>query len=397
MSDTTDLPLDGVRIIDLSSIVSGPMATSILADQGAEVIKIEQPGVGDLTRYMGPSRGGLASIFTTVNRNKRSIALNLRSADGKALLHRLVETADVVVQNFRPGVADRMGIGHEELRRLRPELIYVSISGFGDTGPYVKQRVYDVVIQALTGLAGSQLDANGDPQLIRNIVCDKATAIASAQVISAALFGRERTGKGRHVELSMLDVSVAFVWPDIMSKHTYVGEDYSNTPSIADALTPYPTTDGHAALLTVSQEEFFGLARAIGQPELIEDPRFSTLEMQYKNFDTLHQIILDAAATMSTAEFLTRLRAEDVPVAPIVRPADVHEDEQIRHNGIIEETDHPTAGRIRTPNSYVIFDNVRASIRTPAPLLGEHTNEILAELGESDDAIASLREREIVG
>jgi crotonobetainyl-CoA:carnitine CoA-transferase CaiB-like acyl-CoA transferase len=394
---TENLPLAGVRVLDLTNIVSGPMATSILADQGAEVIKIEQPGIGDLTRYMGPSRGGLASIYTTVNRNKRSVAINLKTVEGRELLYRMVESADVMAQNFRPGVADRMQIGHETMLRLKPDLIYASISGFGDSGPYVEQRVYDVVIQALSGMAGSQTDKDGKPQLIRNIVCDKATAIASAQAISAALFGRERTGKGRHVELSMLDVSVAFVWPDVMSRYTYVGEDFSDEASISDALVPYATSDGNITLLTISHEEFQGLARAIDQPELIEDARFSTLDDLYENFEELQAILVAVAATLTTEGFLARLRAEDVPCAPIVDPGDVHLNEQIRHNGILSETEHPTAGLTRTPNSYAIFDDVRASIRTPAPLLGEHTDEVLKEFGETDESIAALRSREIIG
>lgn len=396
MTASKDLPLSGVRVLDLTNIVSGPMATSILADQGAEVIKVEQPGIGDLTRYMGPARGGLASIFTTINRNKRSIAINLRTEEGKALLYRMVESADVLVQNFRPGVVDRMGIGHEEMMRRNPKLIYASVSGFGDSGPYVKQRVYDVVVQALSGLAGSQTDQDGKPQLIRNIVCDKATAIAAAQTICAALYGRERSGQGRHIVVSMLDVSVAFAWPDVMSRHTYVGEDFSNEASISDALTPYPTTDGSVALLTISLEEFHGLARALGQPELITDPRFAELGGLYTNFEELQAILIAAAATLSSEEFLTRLAAEDVPSAPILDPADVHLNEQVRHNGILSETKHPTAGLTRTPNAYAIFDDERASIRTPAPLLGEHTDEVLKELGETTEAIAALRAGEVV-
>ncbi len=395
--NTEDLPLAGIRVLDLSCVVSGPMATSILADQGAEVIKIEQPGLGDLTRYMGPAKAGMTSIFTTINRNKRSVALNLRSPEGRAILHRLVETADVVVQNFRPGVADRIGVGFEAMSRLKPDLIYASISGFGATGPYAAQRVYDVVVQALSGLAGSQRDTEGNPQLIRNIVSDKTTAIAVAQAISAALFGRSRTGRGRHVEISMLDVSVAFVWPDVMSAHSFVGEDFSHIAPITDALTPYATTDGSVALLAVSMDEFTGLARAIDRADLIEDPRFSTLAALYSHFEEIHRIVLDVAATMTTHELLTRLRSEDVACAPILAPGDVHTDEQIRHNGIVEEAEHPVAGLIRTPNSYAIFDRQRAAIRTHAPKLGEHTDEVLTELGESAQEIERLRNAEVIG
>ena len=218
-------PLEGIRVIDLTTMVSGPLASSILGEQGAEVIKVEMPGTGDLIRHIGSSRGGLSAIFATLNRNKRSVVLNLREPRGRELLERLLEGADVFMQNFRPGVMAGMGFGEPELRRLNPELIYVSINGFGETGPYAQRRVYDIVIQALSGLAASQADPQtGTPDLVRNIVCDKVTAVSAAQAISAALFARERGAGGQHVRLAMLDSTIAFLWPDGMQSLTYLGE-----------------------------------------------------------------------------------------------------------------------------------------------------------------------------
>ena len=205
-------PLGGYRIIDATQMVSGPMATMILADQGADVIKVEPPGVGDLTRAMGGSRRGMAPTFAVINRNKRSIALNLKDGRGVDLLNRLVATADVFVQNFRPGRAEKMGIGEPQLRRVRPDLVYVSISGFGEKGPYAHKRVYDPVIQALSGLADIQADwRSGRPQMMRLIIPDKVTALTAAQAITAALLARHRSGEGQHVRLAMLDAVIAFM------------------------------------------------------------------------------------------------------------------------------------------------------------------------------------------
>ncbi len=216
-------PLSGYRIIDVTQMLSGPMATMILGDQGADVIKVEPPGTGDLTRGMGAGSRGIPPTFAIINRNKRSMALNLKDHRGLAVMKHLIAGADVFVQNFRPGRAERMGLGEAELRRLKPDLIYVSISGFGDRGPYVERRVYDPVIQALSGLAAIQTDhKTGRPQMMRLIIPDKVTALTAAQAITAALLARERTGEGQHVRLAMLDAVIAFLWPEGMARHTFV-------------------------------------------------------------------------------------------------------------------------------------------------------------------------------
>ena len=216
-------PLSGYRIIDVTQMLSGPMATMILGDQGADVIKVEPPGIGDLTRAMGAGKRGIPPTFAVINRNKRSIAIDLKDHRGLAVLKHLVTGADVFVQNFRPGRAERMGIGERELRRIKADLIYVSISGFGEKGPYVEKRVYDPVIQALSGLAAIQTDyKTGRPQMMRLIIPDKVTALTAAQAITAALLARERSGEGQHVRLAMLDAVIAFLWPEGMARHTFI-------------------------------------------------------------------------------------------------------------------------------------------------------------------------------
>ncbi len=219
-------PLDGFRIVDVSQMISGPLATMLLGDQGADVIKVEPPGTGDLVRHLGKARAGMAPTFATANRSKRSIALDLKCAEGRAVLARLVAGADAFVQNFRPGKAAAMGIGEEALRAHRPDLVYVSITGFGETGPYAHKRVYDPVIQAISGLADIQADrGTRRPRMVRVIVPDKVTALTAAQAMTAALFARQRSGEGQHLRLSMLDAVVSFLWPEGMARHTFVGED----------------------------------------------------------------------------------------------------------------------------------------------------------------------------
>jgi hypothetical protein len=258
-------PLAGYRVVDLSTMISGPMATMLLGDQGADVIKVEAPG---------SARDGISATFATTNRNKRSIVLDLKDRAGRETFDALVATADVFVQNFRPGVAERMGIGEASLRALRPDLVYVSICGFGETGPYARKRVYDPLIQALSGLATIQGDRGvGRPRMVRLIVPDKVTALTAAQAITAALLARERTGEGQHVRLSMIDAMVALAWPEGMAGLTFVeGEKEIPRNALAQDLV-YETADGWMTAGAVSDSEWQGLARALEHPEWLEDDR----------------------------------------------------------------------------------------------------------------------------
>jgi crotonobetainyl-CoA:carnitine CoA-transferase CaiB-like acyl-CoA transferase len=391
-------PLTGIRVIDLSTMVSGPLATAILGDQGAEVIKVEPPGQGDLIRHIGCARGGMSAIFNTINRNKRSVVLNLQEERGLALLLRLVARSDVFVQNFRPGVAERMGIGEADLRRVAPNLIYVSISGFGEAGPYAEHRVYDIVIQALSGMAASQADPKtGNPELVRNIVCDKVTAIHAAQAVCAALLARERGAGGQHVRLAMLDASIAFLWPDGMQQHTYLGPGATAPAPLHGILRAFPSADGFVTLLTISDAEFQGLARALGRPELMSDPRFSSVATRMENVDALAQIVAKETSKECSETICARLAAEGVPAAPIRAQGRVHEDPQVVANGILFEAQHPKCGRIRVPGPVARFASTPSEVRRLAPLLGEHTDEVLGEIGVTPTELADLRAQSALG
>jgi len=388
-------PLAGYRIIDATQMISGPMATMVLADQGADVIKIEPPGIGDLTRALGGPRG-MSPTFTVVNRNKRSVVLNLKEQQGLAIFNRLIATADLFVQNFRPGVAEQIGIGEAALRQIKPNLVYVSISGFGESGPYVRKRVYDPVIQALSGLASIQADpVTGRPHMMRLIVPDKVTALTAAQAMTAALLARERTGEGQHVRLAMLDAVVAFLWPEAMATHTFVStKDVVTRPQVRDLV--FETADGYITVGVVSDAEWTGLTKALEHPEWLEDARFKTPAGRVKYADARLEMTAEVLTTRTSAEWLARLDAEQVPCAPILRREDLFTDPQIAANNLIVESEHPSVGRMRQPRPAARFEKTPAELRSPAPRLGEHTEAVLAELGLSAGERTSLRERGVV-
>ena len=384
-------PLSGYRIIDVTQMLSGPMATMILGDQGADVIKIEPPVMGDLTRGFGGAPRGMAPTFAIINRNKRSIAIDLKDHRGLGVLKHLIGGADVFVQNFRPGRAERMGIGEAELRRLKPDLVYVSISGFGEKGPYVEKRVYDPVIQALSGLAAIQADhRTGRPQMMRLIIPDKVTALTAAQAITAALLARERTGEGQHVKLAMLDAVIAFLWPEGMASHTFISSSAQPARATSRDLI-FETADGFITTGANSNAEWQGLARALGRPEWIDDARFNTVVARIRNVGERLELTAEILRTRASAEWLSRLEAEDVPCAPVLSREEVLRDAQVAANELIVESEHPHAGAMRQPRPAARFEATPAGLHRPAPLLGEHTDEILRELGISAQAAADLR------
>ncbi len=385
-------PLSGIRVVDVTQNLSGPMATMILGDQGADIIKVEPPGIGDFTRAMGGTRRGVAPAFAVINRNKRSVALNLRDARGVELLKRMVARADVFVQNQRPGVAERLGIGEAALRAVRPDLVYVSISGFGESGPYADQRVYDPVIQALSGLAAIQADVEtGHPHMIRLIIPDKVTALTAAQAMTAALLARQRTGEGQHVRLAMLDAVIAFLWPEGMAAYTFVGSNRSSMRAARARELIFQTTDGYITAAANTDSEWQGLCRALERPEWLADERFRTPVDRIRNADLRLELTAQALKTGSSAHWLARLRANQVPCAPVLTREEMLHNAQVVANQIIVESTHPHAGAMRQPRPAARFERTPAALRSFAPMLGEHTDEVLAETGVAADELKSLR------
>ena len=390
-------PLTGIRIIDLTSMISGPVATMILADQGADVIKVEALS-GDLVRGAGPSRSGITSTFISSNRSKRALSVDLKTDEGTEILSKLIKTADVLVQNFRPGTLARMGFGEQAVRALRQDIIYVSISGFGEQGPYAHQRVYDPVIQALSGLASIQAEGEtGRPKMIRTIIPDKTTALTAAQAITAALFARERSGEGQHIRLAMLDTMVAYLWPEGMAGFTLVGREVKAARAQLSPDLIFQTTDGYITAGAMSNKEWQGMCKALGHLEWLEDERFKTVNDRAVNATERLNLTAQVLATDSCAHWLELLDAEGVPCAPVLSREEVIEHDQIKANDLIHEYDHPVAGRIRQPRPAAQFDKTPSAMHRHAPTLGEHNSEILLELGYPADEIEALQQQGVLG
>jgi crotonobetainyl-CoA:carnitine CoA-transferase CaiB-like acyl-CoA transferase len=385
-------PLHGYRIIDLTTMISGPFATMMLGDQGAEIIKVEVPGRGDHVRAGGHRSGGLAANFLNNNRNKRSIAIDLKSVGGRDILLRLAAGADVFVQNFRPGVVERLGVGETDIRAVRPDIVYVSLNGFGESGPYAAKPVYDPIIQAASGLASVQGGSDDNPpRLMRTILPDKLTAITAAQAITAALLARERGGEGQHVRLSMLDAVVAFLWSSDMGGQTFVDKPVSPQRAASFIDLIYATRDGHISVAVMSDREWRALTIALERPEWLEDPRFTTPALRDRNINQRLTLIQDVLKTRTSADWLARLEKAGVPCAPALTRNELIAHEQVAANDILVISEHPHAGRLRQARPAARFDKTPPAMRYGAPLLGEHSDEILSELGLGAGEIDALR------
>jgi len=392
-------PLAGVRVVDLTSVVSGPLAAMFLADQGADVIKVEPLG-GDITRHSRQSisaSGEFSALFVSSNRGKRSLALDLKRSEAGPIMRKLIASADVLVQNFRPGTMERLGLGEATLRPFHPRLIYVSISGAGESGPYAAKRVYDPIIQGLSGFADLQADpGTRRPRMIRTIVADKTTAIFAAQAVSAALYARERTGEGQHVRLAMLDTMIAYLWPEAMTQYTVVGREATTADPTARPELIFETADGYITVGTISDSEWRGFCAASERANLVEDPRFNTPAGRAVNATERILLMAEIIKERRSADWLQRLETNDVPSAPVLRRGEVIANEQVVARELITEFDHPDIGRVRQPNPAARFDRTPAAIQGPAPRIGEHSAIILAELGIDAAEIARLATANVI-
>jgi crotonobetainyl-CoA:carnitine CoA-transferase CaiB-like acyl-CoA transferase len=392
-----DGALKGVRILDLTTMVSGPVATMMLADQGADVIKVESPS-GDLMRKYGSIVAGVSSSFLSCNRGKRGLCVDLKLPSGLEIIKRLAATADVLVQNFRPGAMERIGLGEDAIRKIRPDIIYVSISGVGETGPYAHQRIYDPVIQALSGLAELQADreSTGRPRMVRTIIPDKTTALTAAQAISSALYYRERSGEGQHIRIAMLDAMVAYLWPEAISSLTFVGRERDPASGQMGLDLVFSTMDGYITAGALSDQEWLGMCRALEREDLVNDARFISARARTENGAARRQITSDELKKWNSADILKRLDALGVPCAPIVSRMELLDNDQVRENDLLHIFDDPRLGQVRQPRPAAMFDKSPSSIRRLAPWLGGHNAEILQELGYSATQFAQMQKDGIV-
>jgi crotonobetainyl-CoA:carnitine CoA-transferase CaiB-like acyl-CoA transferase len=375
--------LDGVKVLDLSVMISGPLAAMMLADHGADVVKVESPGLGDLMRFLGTQKGGMTGIFANSNRGKRSIVVDVKKPEGLDVVRRLASGADVLIQNFRPGAVDRLGLGYDDLAALNPDLIYTSISGYGPDGPNSHRRVYDNVIQAASGIASVQTDpATGTPSMYRTLLCDKVTAYTAVQAITAALYARSTgTARGQHIVVAMLDASISFMWPDSAMDVALLDDDAHRAPPIGVNYAPTHLKDGVVSAAAVSDAEFRGLCTALGHSEVADDPRFTNVALRMANATEMVTLLRQLALDATVDDFLRLAEEYDVPASRIVTLAEIADDPQVRHNDVFVERDHPAAGRLREPRPAARMSATPQRVGRHAPSYGEHTDEIVAELG----------------
>ncbi len=390
-------PLTGIRILDLSQVVAGPLATMMLAEQGAEVFKVESPA-GETIRLGNPEQ--LAGLFANNNRGKRCLSVDLTQDGAAAVLLDMAATCDVFVENFRPGVAARLGVGYDEVRAASPDIIYCSINGFGNDGPYSARPALDPVIQALTGMVAGQASMSLPfPDLIRTLVADKATAYTAAQAITAALFARDRGAGGQRLDLAMLDAAMAYFWPDGMSDHTHPDDPGAAPLRACDLYQLVDTSDGKIVYFIATQGQLEGIWRALGKHEYLEDPDYNDIRIfgaDPAKAIAASMMINEMIGSFATADIVERMAVNEIPCAPVLERHEVVANEQVIHNETIVEWDHPTMGRMRQPRPAVHFSATPATIRTHLGTTGEHTDEILAEFGHGADAIARLRQQGIV-
>jgi formyl-CoA transferase/CoA:oxalate CoA-transferase len=387
-------PLDGIRVVDLSRVLAGPYCSLLLADMGAEVVKVEEPGRGDDTRAWPPFVGGEATYFMSVNRGKKSLTLNLKHDEGKAILRRLLAQADVLLENFRPGTLERLGFGCEAVRADNPRLVYCSISGFGESGPEAGRPGYDLIVQGESGIMDLTGFPDGPPVKVGNSIADLAAGTMAAHGIVLALFARERTGVGQKVEIAMLEVMAALL--------TYQGQAYLATGTSPrrrgnqhPSIVPYEVfqaADGYLTVGVANNSLWGRFCQALGRPELASDPRFDTEARRVEHRDALIPLLERLFAAAPVAAWLERLAAAGVPAGKIKSVGEALESEHFRARGTLVTLTHPTAGPLRMVGPPIRLSATPGDAAAPAPLLGEHTEEVLEKLlGYSAEAIARLR------
>ena len=394
-------PLDGIRVLALSHVLSGPFATMVLADMGADVIKIERPGEGDLARQNGPFKDGHSMYFQSMNRGKRSLTLNLQDPKGKEIFLRLVDNADVVVQNFRVGALKRMGLDYPALRQRNPRIIYVSISGFGQTGPYANKTAFDVIVQGMGGMLSVTGEQGGPPVRPGASLGDTICSLYSVIGILGALYERERSGEGQELDMSMLDCQVSIL-ENAVSRYLATGQVPRPTGSRHPIATPFQafqTKDGYIVVAIMGKEDVLWprFCRLIGREDLAKDERFSTNFKRIQHLDVLEPVFREAMLKKTSAEWLDVLTAADIPCGPVNTIDKVVNDPQVLYRDMITEVEHSTLGMLKTHNTPVNLSRTPARVTKAAPELGEHTNEVLRELlSMTEEEIAALRAEGVV-
>ncbi len=393
-------PLAGIKIVDLTQIVAGPVCTMLLSEQGAEVTKVEFPDGDILRRNLHFVKGGTNALTLNCNRGKQSIAVDMTRAEGVEIVKKLAADADVFVQNFRAGAIERLGITHEELRSINPRLITVWMAGYGQTGPMADVPVFDPVIQAVSGHVAVQVN----PQIPfadvhRTIIVDKATALTTAQAITAALFARERSGEGQHIEVNMLDTALYFFWPDGAMANTLLDDDVSSGRTLYEIMSVTECADDKLVYYVANADHVAGLLRSIDRHDLATDNRYLTPEGRAdpQNAAVLGEAIAAGFFSLTRDDAIKRLIANDVPVGPVLQLDDIPDYPQVQHNRSLHEWEHPTAGNLRQPRAAAQFSATPNEERWWVPDLNEHGEQILQSIGYDDTQITTLTTTGVVG
>ena len=377
-------PLDGITVVDVSSAVAGAWVSTQLAEMGAEVVMIEKVGASDVMRLTGAIVGDQSGCWVQMHRNKRGMDLDIRDARGREILLQLVEGADVFIQNFRPGVAERLRIGYDDLSAINPDLVYLSVSGFGPDGPYAHQPVYDPIIQSLSGMTEAQ---GGD--FVKSATADKTTAMTGANAVLGALLARSNGAGGQHVEVNLLDSTLSWMWLDYFWNESV--PEAPRTPTYSEWYSPWQTIDGWVGAIWPSDEQYARVCGKLGVSHLADDPRFATREARIRNSNEHQREFAKLLGEFTTADALKALEEADVPCAPVLSITEVFDDPQVKHNETVLTHHHPVAGQVRTTRFPARFSKTPTQLERLAPGKGEHTDEVLTELGRSPAEIAELR------
>ena len=394
------LALAGVKVLDLTQIMAGPYCAMTLGDMGADVVKVEKPNGGDDARRMGPPFiNGESAAFLGINRNKRSIVVDMRTDDGREIVQNLARRSDILLQNFRPGSLERMGLGYEQVREINPAIVYCTISGFGSTGPYARRGGFDLVAQGMSGLMSVTGHPGAPPAKVGVPICDLNAGAFAAIGVLTAYINRLRTGAGQHVDTSLLEGGIAYTfWESAM--HFATGETPGPKGSAHRLTAPYQafkTADGNINVGAANQANWERLCVAIGRDDLARDPRFANPSDRMDNLDALAATLEKTFARETSDHWLTALDAAGVPAGPIYSLDEVYADPQVRARDMVVETEHPIAGRVRNIGIPIKLSEPPGAFRRPAPTLGQHTDEVLRELGVSDERVAELRAAGVVG
>ena len=394
------LPLEGIKVLDVSRVLAGPFCSMLLGDMGADVVKVERVGRGDDSRSVGETIAGESTYFMVMNRNKRGVTLDFRSPEGLELLKQLVMQADVLVENFRAGTMDAMGLGWETLHELNPRLVMASISGFGQSGPYADHAAFDMIIQAMSGMMDMTGEPDRPPVTTGTFLVDYATGLYAAFGILGALRARDQTGRGQHLDMALLDTAFSFLVtaiPDWMLLHKTM-QRRGNRDRYCAPTNLFTSRDGRYVFIAAATDGLFPrLARVIGREDLLADPRYSTNVERMKRIEATEEILGGWVAERDADEVVSIMRDAGLPCAKVATIDEVVEDPQIRHRDMLVEIDHPTVGKLPMHGLNVHFSETRETIRRPPPLLGQHNEEIYGDwLGIGSDEIARLAERGII-